>query len=147
MGKKGWNVGELSKRIEQHPQNGRSLFWLENGADDEVDHLLSQATALVQASIAEGFGLPIIEAGSQGVPLVLSDIPVFREIAGEEATYFAVGQAEELASLIGQAVQSREWRRPQALKAMTWQESAAKLANLLLGEIGPAATSPLPRDL
>nr|WP_179542312.1 glycosyltransferase [Nesterenkonia xinjiangensis] len=44
--------------------------------------LLRDATALVTLSRAEGYGLPVIEAMSHGTPAVVSDLPIFREIAG-----------------------------------------------------------------
>lgn len=132
MGKKGWNVEELAKKIVEHPENGSRLFWIDGATDKDVHRLLKDATALIQASIAEGFGLPIVEAGSQGVPLLLSDIAVFREIAGEDATYFPVGDLKTLATLIEHLTQRNGSRRPKAIKAMTWRESAARLANILL---------------
>lgn len=39
-------------------------------------------------SLAEGFGVPIIEALAANTPVLCSDIPVFREVAGELADYF-----------------------------------------------------------
>jgi glycosyltransferase involved in cell wall biosynthesis len=44
--------------------------------------------AFIFPSLAEGFGLPILEAQSCGAPLACSDIPVFREIAGTAAEFF-----------------------------------------------------------
>jgi glycosyltransferase involved in cell wall biosynthesis len=132
MGKKGWNVDGLANRIASHPENGHRLFWLESVSDGDVQRILKGATALIQTSISEGFGLPLVEAGSQGVPLLLSDIPVFHEIAGDEATYFRVGDSEELATAIGQLVRGQELKRPKAIKAMTWRESSAILARTLL---------------
>lgn len=48
----------------------------------------------------EGFGLVVAEAMALGIPLVCSDIPVFREVAGDVANYFPVRNAEYLANLI-----------------------------------------------
>jgi glycosyltransferase involved in cell wall biosynthesis len=132
IGKKGWNVDKLVKRIEKHRENGRRLFWLESASDEDVQCLLKGAGALIQTSISEGFGLPLVEAGSQGTPLLLSDIPVFHEIAGEEAVYFPVGNSEALAFAIGQFLQGKKSKRPEAIKSLTWRESTAKLARLLL---------------
>ena len=87
---------------------------------------------MIQASLAEGFGLPIVEAGRMGVPLVLSDIPVFREIAGKEASYFPVGDATALASVVLDQVVNRELKRPQGIRTMTWRESSERLAQILL---------------
>ena len=49
--------------------------------------MLRGATALVSASRDEGFGIPLVEAMALGTPLVVSDIPVFREVGGDAAAY------------------------------------------------------------
>ena len=48
---------------------------------------LSQACALLFPSLAEGYGLPLVEALRAGVPVIASDQPVFREIAGDIPEY------------------------------------------------------------
>lgn len=48
----------------------------------------SNALAFVMPSLYEGFGIPVIEAIDQGIPVVCSDIPIFREIANGAATFF-----------------------------------------------------------
>ena len=59
-----------------------------DGADDATYRdVLRGATALVSASRDEGFGLPLVEAMGVGTPLVVSDIPVFREVGGDAAAY------------------------------------------------------------
>ena len=100
VGKRGWNVDALAQRINQSPEFNQRLFWLQGADDVDVRHLLDGAAALIQASIWEGFGLPLIEAGSLGIPLLVSDIAVFHEIAGDGATYFPVGDAAALAAAI-----------------------------------------------
>ncbi|RYY37997.1 MAG: glycosyltransferase family 1 protein [Sphingobacteriaceae bacterium] len=61
-----------------------------NDCNDELlSYLYKRAKALINCSLYEGFGLPLIEAMASGCPLLLSDIPVFREIAGEHAVYFS----------------------------------------------------------
>jgi glycosyltransferase involved in cell wall biosynthesis len=125
-------VDGLAKRIEKHRETGRRLFWLESASDGDVQCLLKGASALIQTSISEGFGLPVVEAGSQGIPLLLSDIAVFHEIAGEEAVYFPVGNSEALATAIGESVRDSKSKRPKSIRSMTWRESTAKLSRLLL---------------
>lgn len=56
-------------------------------SDDTLRSLYASANAFVQSSLWEGFGIPIIEALSCGTRVVISDIPVFREVAGNHATY------------------------------------------------------------
>ena len=132
IGKQGWNVDSFARKLRSHPEQGRRLFWLEGASDGDVHYALSRATALVQASMAEGFGLPVVEAGSLGIPLVLSDIPVFREIAGDEATYFKSGDPAALAAVLADAILTGGWKRPERIRTMTWRQSSAKLARLLL---------------
>jgi len=51
-----------------------------------------RATLLLHTAEAEGFGLPLIEALACNCPVVASDLPVLREIAGTAATYCPVGE-------------------------------------------------------
>ena len=53
-----------------------------------------RATLVLQPSEAEGFGLPVAEALACGTPVLASDLPVLREVAGEAAVYRAVGDVE-----------------------------------------------------
>ena len=64
--------------------------------DDELVQLLTTATALIEPTIAAGFGMPALEAMQQGLPVIISDIPVFREVAGPMAEYFAPANAQDL---------------------------------------------------
>lgn len=57
-------------------------------SDDELKILYKYSLLYVFPSIYEGFGIPIIDAQSFGVPVLCSNIPVFREIAGNGAIYF-----------------------------------------------------------
>jgi glycosyltransferase involved in cell wall biosynthesis len=60
----------------------RHVGWID---DDELGRRYAGATAVVIPSVHEGFGLPVIEAMQLGVPVVASDIPAFREVAGNHA--------------------------------------------------------------
>lgn len=88
VGKKGWRVDELMKKFNTHPKRMTNLFHLTSVCDAELNFLYKNCDLFLFASEVEGFGLGLIEAGRFGTPLLLRDIPVFREIAGEHATYF-----------------------------------------------------------
>ncbi len=64
--------------------------WLLNGVSDELmGELYRWADALIFPSLQEGFGLPLLEAGLARLPVFCSDLPVLREIGGEDVHYFA----------------------------------------------------------
>jgi glycosyltransferase involved in cell wall biosynthesis len=63
----------------------RLLGWISAAG---LEGLYAAAAAFVFPTLAEGFGLPVLEAMARGVPVTCSDIPVLREVAGEGALYF-----------------------------------------------------------
>jgi len=87
------------------PPSDRVIVRTDLKSQDLAD-LYKNAYALVFPSFAEGFGLPVIEAMHFGVPLLLSDIPVFHEIAGDQAVYFDPHSIESLHNLIQSTIHS-----------------------------------------
>ncbi len=63
------------------------VVWLPRVSRDDVVVLMQGAGALVQPSLYEGFGLPLIEAMACGCPVIASDIPVFHEVTGGQAVF------------------------------------------------------------
>jgi glycosyltransferase involved in cell wall biosynthesis len=112
-----------------------------NGAsDDEYAETLTQATALVTASRDEGFGIPLVESMTLGTPVVVSDIPIFREIGGEAALYFPADEPNELAARIRDLEQDGEWAARSAAGRreagrFTWDASAEHLLTVLTAAV------------
>lgn len=105
-------------------------------SDAEYAELLDSATALVTASRDEGFGIPLVEAGSRGTPIAVSDIPIFREIGGEAAVYFDQESPAAIAAALSLLNDDDEWlRRSEAARAnadrYSWAHSATELAAAL----------------
>jgi glycosyltransferase involved in cell wall biosynthesis len=95
--------------------------------DDELRALLQGASALVSPSLEEGFGLPPLEALANGCPVVLADIPVYREVYGPWATFFEPTDPEALAAALD-AVARGEGARPDRatlLEHFDWDRTAA----------------------
>jgi glycosyltransferase involved in cell wall biosynthesis len=65
--------------------------------EGELRWLYEHAAGLVFASRNEGFGIPLVDAAEFGCPLLCSDIPVFREVAGDAARYFDPGNPADIA--------------------------------------------------
>ena len=90
------------------------VIWLSHAAQDDVAALIQNAGALMQPSVYEGFGLPVIEAMACGCPVVATDIPPFREIADGAALLVPPDDVGALASAVRQVVISPERRRAMA---------------------------------
>lgn len=139
VGQAGWNCESLCDSIRAHPELGRRLFWWEGCDDQQLTALYAGARGLIAPSEAEGFGLPVIEAAQHGVPLLLRDIPVFREIAGEAAAYFADGTTVTLARAIADwlaAIAAGRAPDPAPLRWRTWDASAAAVLQALFEPTG-----------
>ena len=113
----------------------RILF--RNGVDDaEYRKLLEGALALVSASKDEGFGIPLVEAMSHGIPLVVSDISIFREVAGPAGYFFDPTDPKSFASKIEILSEKSVWETAskQSLERATffnWEDSAEVLVQAL----------------
>jgi glycosyltransferase involved in cell wall biosynthesis len=114
---------------------GRLVF--HDGASDETyREVLRGATALVSASRDEGFGIPLVEAMALGTPVVVSDIPVFREVGGDAAAYVAPGDVAGFVRAVRELGVPGVWEeRSAAARAQaarySWENSARVLLALL----------------
>ena len=86
-GKRAWNSEAAVSMIERSVELGSCVREIYGLTDDALRELLSNARALLMPSLAEGFGLPLIEALSLRVPVVATDIPVFREVTKESGIF------------------------------------------------------------
>ncbi len=84
--------------------------WVE---DDELRALRTRARAMVFPTLAEGFGLPVLEATAEGLPVLASDLPVLREVGGDAALWFDPFDLESIAGAIRTVA-----TRPEVLPAM-----------------------------
>jgi len=111
-------------------------------SDAQLAWLYRGAASVVVPAIAEGFGLPIIEAQQARVPLVCSDIAVFREVAGAGALYFDPHRAEQLADRVAEATDPDVRARLVAaanenLARFSWDRAAAQVVEVYRSLAGP----------
>jgi glycosyltransferase involved in cell wall biosynthesis len=95
--------------------------------------------AVLLPSEREGFGLPLLEALACGTPVIATDLPVFREIAGPAAVYCPLSEpaawAERIVETAAEAenpeeAESRRRRGMAQAARFSWHEHARALASL-----------------
>ncbi len=130
VGKQGWMVEALTKRLRQHPELGKRLFWLEGISDEYLEKIYAVSTCLITASEGEGFGLPLIEAAQHGLSIIARDIPVFREVAGDHAFYFKGAMPGDLTNSLTnwlKLYETNKYPTSSGMPWLTWKESAGQL--------------------
>lgn len=88
IGGDGWLDASIHIAIEAARADGADIIRpAQYVTDDDLPVIISGATALVQASVHEGFGLTILQALASQTPIVASDLGVFKEIAADVPEY------------------------------------------------------------
>jgi len=142
VGREGWtgqpdlqrqDILALIECLESHPEKGRRLYWMNELHDDQLAQLYAHADCLLNASLGEGLGLPLLEAARYGLPLLLRDLPVFKEVAGKNATYFSANSIESLAAAIEKWTHSSEAQKTDVenIQTITWNESKSQVLKAL----------------
>ena len=87
---------ELSKLIPK----GADVHFHGGVTDDAYEALLANNAVLASASLDEGYGIPVAEALSMGVPAVISNTPIFHEVGANGALYFDPSKPKEFAERV-----------------------------------------------
>ncbi len=109
---------------------GDRIHWIGALPQKDVIALMQSAQALLQPSLAEGFGMPVLEAMACGCPVIASDIPPLREVLGEAGAYVRPGESTELGRAlrqVGDDAVLREQMRGRGLeraRLFSWDRAA-----------------------
>lgn len=130
IGRRGWQCDATLRRFTALAAAGRPFTHIGDATDADLHYAYRHARCLIFPSVAEGFGLPIVEALAQALPAIASDIPVHREVGGDLTTYIPLGDPAHLAALLrsiedGSTVLTAP--APGTVHLPTWAESAAAL--------------------
>jgi glycosyltransferase involved in cell wall biosynthesis len=130
IGGKGWSNRDLLARIADLRAAGRPIMVIHDVGDAELAGVYERARALIAASVAEGYGLPLAEAAARGLAVLASDIPVFREIAPRGTTFFPLDDEGVLAQMIVRTAQEPLRRHPER-PIVSWDAAVRKLLKLV----------------
>jgi glycosyltransferase involved in cell wall biosynthesis len=131
VGKVGWKTEELIKRIKSHAEFNKRLFMFNDIDDSELEYCYQNSKALVFASMAEGFGLPLVEAAQRGLPVICSNIPVFSEVGGDNFYYFELGSRQSLNEAILNFRSKTTNSSVGNVKWLSWLESTQQLIDVV----------------
>jgi glycosyltransferase involved in cell wall biosynthesis len=146
VGKLGWSdlpnsqrrtIPTIEKALRNHPLKGSRLFWFESASDEFLGWLYQNVSALIAASEGEGFGLPLIEAAQNKLPIIARDIEVFREVARGYASYFKAQNGVDLAKAIkvwADDCRSGKYIDPAEMSFATWGISAQQFIECIIDE-------------
>jgi glycosyltransferase involved in cell wall biosynthesis len=136
-GKKGWLYDDLFAQVERLGLPGRVIF---PGYVDDADlpALLSGALAFVFPSLHEGFGIPVLEAGACGVPVITSNTSSLPEVAGDAALLVDPHDVDAIAEAMNRLVTDEALRAELSRRGLanvqrfSWEKCARETLAVLL---------------
>jgi glycosyltransferase involved in cell wall biosynthesis len=141
VGRAGWGCESLVARLQSTEAEG-SVRWLQYLPDFDVRALMQSASALVFASLCEGFGLPVVEAFASGLPVVASNTTSVPEVAMDAAVLVDPTDAGEIADAMRLMVENTtkaEVLREAGLaraRELNWQACAEKTVTIYRSVLG-----------
>lgn len=123
---------ELDAFIQENKLNS-SVTFIHNASFQDLPAIYQLASVLVYPSLFEGFGIPIVEAISSGVPVITSTGSCFAEAGGPDAWYVSPTDEEALAAAIEEVLQSpnETQRRVKQMEQHIQQFEPSVIANQL----------------
>ncbi len=130
----GQNEKTFKKMSYLYPDNVSFLGYVD---DARLSELYSLANLFIYPSLYEGFGIPPLEAMQRGCPVIVSDIPVLREVCGDAACYADPNSTDAFVSAIHHIQKNRSYRNQliengyRQVSKYNWDSSATKLIAMI----------------
>jgi glycosyltransferase involved in cell wall biosynthesis len=141
VGRVGWNCDAEIAKLEQAPKDGLDVLRLGYVSDEDREALFQSTSLYINPSNYEGFGMPILEAMTYGRPCAISNIDVFKEVAGESARYFNQKDPKDIASTIESILADPKLQKTMSkasldqLKQFSWTKVADALYDKIVQAI------------
>ena len=137
IGQRGWKNDEVFALLDHDASLRSHVSELPRCTDAELAQYLRGAAALLFPSFAEGYGMPLVEALGIGTPVIASNLPVFRELAGDIPEYLAPNDGIGWQSIVekysqpGSVSRSAQLARMTGYAMPTWNQHFAKVDDWL----------------
>lgn len=122
IGKRGWENEQVLDMLDRCTALKPHVEEVSGCSDAQLANLLRGARALLMPSFAEGFGMPVAEALSVGVPVICSDIPAHHEVGGAAPDYVDTQDGPGWKELILDHARMGENYQAQMQRMMHWHE-------------------------
>ena len=122
---------ELSRLEEISSSRDLQVEFLGSVSDDHKWQYLRRSKLLVTPTSFEGFGMPPLEALASGCKVICSDIPIFREVYGDEVTYFEVNNVGQLKQKIKELLEDTNHQSSELPYRYTWDQAANTIETIL----------------
>ena len=126
---------DVIKKMNSYAKKYINFFWFEGATDEVLDKIYQESDCLIAASAGEGFGLPLIEAAHYNLPIIARNIPVFKEVTGDNAFFFEGNKGNDLCLALKKWIYLyKSKQHPKSnIKFLTWSESAQHLKEVIIG--------------
>ena len=133
VGGDGWKNEQTLQKIHDLQKAGYGVIRPNKHVQDaDLPALYSGARALIAVPLHEGFGLSPLQAQACGTPVIVSDIPVFREnLLSVKATYVPFDDVAAIAYALTKAEAEPISNRKQPEISLTWNNTVEKLVAMI----------------
>ena len=137
IGQRGWHYEAVSEMLDRPESFDGLVTELSTCSDVQLVTYLEHAQALLFPSFTEGYGMPVVEALAHGLPVIASDLAVFREFAGEIPEYLDASDEASWADTIaaytphGSPARQRQLLRLEGYVAPSWDRHFEQVDRLL----------------
>jgi glycosyltransferase involved in cell wall biosynthesis len=139
IGQRGWECADVFDLLDRDESLRSAVKELGDCGDEAMRGHLASARALLFPSLAEGYGLPLVEALQVGTPVIASNLPVFREIGQGVPEFLDPRDGRGWEQAILSYAEDRGSRRTAQLsrmerfRASSWEDHFAKIDSWLAG--------------
>lgn len=132
IGKWGWKVEPLKQYLEENNELQEHIVILNNIDDNNLASLYKNCSFTVFPSVAEGYGLPVVESLYYHKLCIVSDNPVMKEVCGKSCCYFDTFDVQDLTNKLSHYLQNPEMLQKDSNKISkaeitSWQEASQHL--------------------